>query len=259
MFQNKYAAAAGQLQELIRAHPQDAMDHATYALVLNYETKQKSALDEALKAQKIAPHDGFVLTVLTRVEDWSDDVQSAARDGAAAVKAAPSSALARAFYGEALADVGRYNDASAQLSKGADLAKKGTAYERAEVERNWANYYRDKKDYVQALNHLKLAAGAQPKWVERLLELARFSIGRQDLSAATQFLERAASLSPDDAGLREQLGDVALFAQDYDVAKSAYAAARKALTVLRRCSTSCQLTTFQMASKNFAFSFSYCR
>src|SRR5437870_8110864 len=79
----------------------------------------------------------------------------------------------------------------------------------------------------QALNHLKLAAGAQPKWVERLLELARFSIGRQDLSAATQFLERAASLSPDDAGLREQLGDVALFAQDYRVAKSAYEAALK--------------------------------
>ena len=227
MFQNKYAAAASQLQELLKAHPQDAMDHATYALVLNYETKQKPALDEALKAQKIAPHDGFVLTVLTRVEDWNDDIQSAARDGAAAIKAAPSSALARAFYGEALADVGRYDDANAQLSKGADLAKKGTAYERAEIERNWGNYYRDKKDYVQALNHLKLAAGAQPKWVERLLELARFSIGRQDLSAATQFLERAASLSPDDAGLREQLGDVALFAQDYKVAKSAYAAALK--------------------------------
>src|SRR5438128_5287172 len=203
------------------------MDHATYALVLNYETKEKPALDEARKAPKMAPHDGFVLSVLTRVEDWNDDIQSAARDREPAINAAPNSALARAFYGEALADVGRYDDASAQLSKGADLAKKGTAYERAEIERNWANYYRDKKDYVQALNHLKLAAGAQPKWVERLLELARFSIGRQDLSAATQFLERAASLSPDDAGLREQLGDVALFAQDYKVAKRAYQAALK--------------------------------
>src|SRR2546427_787810 len=119
MFQNKYAAAAGQLQELIRAHPQDAVDHATYALVLNYETKQKPALDEALKAQKLAPHDGFVLTILTRVEDWNDDIQSAARDGAAAIKAAPNSTLARAFYGEALADVGRYEDASAQLAKAA--------------------------------------------------------------------------------------------------------------------------------------------
>src|SRR5437899_4336275 len=227
MFKNKYAAATAQLQDLIRAHPQDARDHATYALVLNYETKQKPALDEALKAQKLAPKDGFVLTVLTRVEDWNNDLPSAARDGAAAVKAAPNSALARAFYGEALADVGRYDEAQQQLTKGQDLAKKGSAYDRGEVERNWSNYYRDKKDYTQALNHLKLAAGAQPRWVERLLELARFSIARQDLSAATDFLKRAATLSPDDAGLREQLGDVALFAQDYGVAKAAYEAALK--------------------------------
>jgi Tfp pilus assembly protein PilF len=227
MFENKYAAATTQLQDLIRAHPQDAKDHATYALVLNYQTKQKPALDEALKAKKLLPNDGFVLTVLTRVEDWNNDLQSAARDGAAAIKAAPTSALARAFYGEALADVGRYDEAKAQLTKGADLAKKGSAYDRGEVERNWANYYRDQKDYVQSLNHLKLAAGAQPKWVERLLELARFSIARQDLNAATDFLKRAATLSPDDAGLREQLGDVALFAQDYSVAKAAYEAALK--------------------------------
>ncbi|MDQ6714474.1 MAG: CAP domain-containing protein, partial [Candidatus Dormibacteraeota bacterium] len=227
MFENKYAAATTQLQDLIKAHPQDAKDHATYALVLNYQTKQKPALDEALKAKKLAPNDAFVLTVLTRVEDWNSDLQSAARDGAAAIKAAPNSALARAFYGEALADVGRYDEAKAQLTKGADLAKKGSAYDRAEVERNWGNYYRDKKDYPQALNHLKLAAGAQPKWVERLLELARFAIARQDLTAATDFLKRAATLWPDDAGLREQLGDVALFAQDYNVAKAAYEAALK--------------------------------
>jgi tetratricopeptide (TPR) repeat protein len=227
LFQNKYALATTQLQDLIRAHPQDARDHATYALVLNYQTKQKPALDEALKAQKLAPNDGFVLTVLTRVEDWNDDIQAAATDGAAAIKAAPSSALARAFYGEALADVGQYTEAQTQLQKGADLAKKGTDYDRAEVERNWGNYYRDRKDYTQALDHLKLAAGAQPKWVERLLELARFAIARQDLTGATQYLQRAATLSPDDAGLREQLGDVALFAYDYDVAKSAYQAALK--------------------------------
>src|SRR5437660_1793345 len=65
----------------------------------------------------------------------------------------------------------------------------------------------------------------RPNWVERLLELARFSIGRADLSGATTYLQRAASLSPDDAGIREQLGEVALFAQDYAVAKDAYTAA----------------------------------
>ena len=227
MFHNKYAAATTQLQDLIKTNSQDAKNHAAYALVLNYESKQKQALDEAFKAKKLAPNDGYVLTILTRVEDWNNQTSLAATDGANAVKNAPNSALARAFYGEALADVGRYSEAATQLKKGADLAKNGTDYDRAEVERNWGNYYRDRKDYTQALAHLKLAASDQPNWVERLLELARFSIGRQDLPGATQYLKRAASLSPDDAGLREQLGEVAIFAQDYDVAKAAYQAALK--------------------------------
>ena len=227
MFQNKYSQATTQLQDMIKQHPNDARDHATYALVLNYETKQEQALTEAKKAQQLAPNDGFVLTVLTRVQDWNNNIQAAATEGAAAIKASPSSALARAFYGEALADVGRYSDAQTQLNKGASLAKSGSDYEKAEIDRNWGNYYRDKKDYVNALNYLKLAAGAQPRWVERLLELARFSIARQDLTQATEFLQRAATLSPDDPGLREQLGEVALFAQDYGVAKSAYQAALK--------------------------------
>src|SRR6202521_2548313 len=216
MFQNKYAAASAQLQVLIKAHPQDAKDHATYALVLSYQTKLKPALDEAQAAQKLAPNDGFVLTVLTGVEDWTGALQSAPLEGAAAIKAAPNSALARAFYGEALADVSRYDEALKQLTKGADLAKKGSAYDRGEVERDLANYYRDKKDYTQELNHLRLAAGAQPSCVERLLELARFSIARQDLSGATQYLQRAATHSPDDGRSREQLGDVALFVYHYD-------------------------------------------
>lgn len=225
MFHNKYSAATAQLQDLLKSHPQDARLHAEYALVLNYQTKQQQALDQAVAAQKLAPNDGYVQTVTTRVEDWNNDLTAAATMGAAAVKTSPNSALARAFYGEALADVARYPEAKAQLQKGADLAKRGTDYERAEIERNWGNYYRDLKDYPQALIHLKLAAGDQPGWVERLLELARFSIARQDLPSATSYLQRAASLSPADAGLREQLGDVALFAQDYGVAKTAYRAA----------------------------------
>ncbi|HET9847279.1 MAG TPA: CAP domain-containing protein [Candidatus Dormibacteraeota bacterium] len=227
MFHNKYSAAATQLQDLIKIHPNDAQNHAAYALVLNYETKQKQALDEAQTAKHLAPNDGYVLTILTRVEDWNNQVSQAATDGAAAVKNAPNSALARAFFGEALADTGKYSEAQSQLTKGGELAKKGSDYDRAEVERDWSNYYRDRKDFAQALAHLKLAAGDQPNWVERLLELARFSISRQDLTGATRYLQRAATLSPEDAGLREQLGEVAIFAQDYSVAKSAYQAALK--------------------------------
>ncbi len=225
MFQNRYAAAETQLKDQIKQHPTDARPLADYALLLNYETKQKAALDEAQLALKLAPRDGYVLAVLTRVEDWNNDITAAAATGAQAVNAAPQSALARAFYGEALADVGKYSDAQTQLNTGASLAKNGSSYERAEVERNWANYYRDRQQYPEALTHLKLAAGDQPNWVERLLELARFSIGRQNLNEATTYLQRATTLSPDDAGIREQLGEVALFAQDYAVAKDAYGAA----------------------------------
>jgi uncharacterized protein YkwD/Tfp pilus assembly protein PilF len=227
MFHNKYAAADAQLQALIKSRPKDAQPHAAYALLLNYQNKQKQALAEAREAKKLDPKDGYVLTILTRVEDWNFDLQSAEADGALAIKAVPNSALARAFYGEVLADVGKYPEAKAQLEKGAQLAQRGPAYDKGEVERNWANYFRDQKDYTQALVHLKLAAGAQPGWVERLLELARFSLARQDLPAATSYLQRAADLSPDDANLREQLGDIAIFAQDYGLAKKAYTAALK--------------------------------
>ena len=226
MFQNKYSAAAARLQELIRRHPQDAQPHAAYALLLNYETRQKSALDEAQTAARLAPGDGYVLTVLTRVQDWNNNLTGALSAGTQAIKAAPTSAVAHAFYGEALADAGRYPEAARELKTAVTLAgKTGAAYDRAEAERDWANYYQDRKDYPQALTHFKLAASTQPGWVERLLELARFSINRGDLPAATSYLERTVQLSPDDAGLREQLGTVALFAQDYPVAKAAYQAA----------------------------------
>ena len=228
MFRNRYSTAAGQLQGLIKDHPRDARARAAYALLLNYESKQAAALDQVRQASDVAPDDAYVLTVLTRVQDWNRKVPEAVASGARAVRADSKSVLAHAFYGEALADQGRYDEAVAELQAATDLAaKSGSAYERAEAERNWANYYQDRKDYTQALVHFKQAANAQPDWAERLLELARFSLARQDFPAATGYLQRAADVSPDDPGLREQLGAVALFAQDYRVAKDAYTAALK--------------------------------
>ena len=228
MFRNRYSTAAGQLQGLIKDHPHDARARAAYALLLNYESKQVAALDQVRQASDLAPDDAYVLTVLTRVQDWNRKVPEAVASGARAVRADSKSVLAHAFYGEALADQGRYDEAVAELQAATDLAaKSGSAYERAEAERNWANYYQDRKDYTQALVHFKQAASAQPDWAERLLELARFSLARQDFPAATGYLQRAADVSPDDPGLREQLGAVALFAQDYRVAKDAYTAALK--------------------------------
>ncbi len=227
MFQNKYASAASQLQDLIKDRPRDARPHAAYALLLNYQQKQREALKEALAGAQLAPGDAYVLTILTRVQDWNDQFAAAVDTGGQAVKVAPQSVLARAFYAEALADLKKYEEAQAELKKAETLAAKASAYERAEVERNWANYYQSRRDYPQALTHFKQAASQQPGWVERLLELARFSLGRNDLSAATSYLKRAALLQPDDASLREELGAVALLAQDFEVAKSSFNAALK--------------------------------
>ncbi len=227
MFENKYSAAGSQLQDQIKKNPQDARAHAAYALLLNYQSRQRPALGEAQQAARLAPRDGWVLTVLTRVQDWNEQFAAATTSGAEAVKLSPQSTLAHAFYAEALADQGRFDEAQAQLKTAESLAPRSSAYDRAEVARNWGNYFRARRDYSQALDHFKQAANAQPQWVERLLELARFTIARQDLTAATGYLQRAAQLSPDDPSLREQLGEVALFGQDYQVAKSAFQAALK--------------------------------
>jgi len=64
MFHNKYAAATAQLQESLKTHPQDARLHADYALVLNYQTKQTQALEQVLAAEKIAPGDAYVETIM---------------------------------------------------------------------------------------------------------------------------------------------------------------------------------------------------
>ncbi len=225
MFQNKYSAASDQLQGLIKSQPRDARAKAAYALLLNYERKTRDALREATEALRLAPGDGYVQTILTRVQDWNDQFAAAAATGEQAVRASPQSVLARAFYGEALADLKKYDDAQVQLRQAETLAAKGSAFEKAEVQRNWANYFRARRDFAQAIVRFKLAAQEQPNWVERYLELARFSVNQQDLPGATGYLKRAAQLQPDDAVLREELGTVALFAQDYEVAKTAFAAA----------------------------------
>jgi len=223
MFHNKYAASVSEFQQLIRDHPRDAEPHAAYALLLNYELKQKDALHEALTASGLAPQNGYALTVLTRVQDWNSQFNAAAQTGGVAVKVAAHSSLAHSFYGEVLADIGNYTDAQAELKTASTLAS--TTYEKAEVERNWGNFYSQKHDYPSALNHFKAASRDQPDWIERLLELANFSINRGDLAGATGYLQRASLLAPDDPSIREELGVTALLGQDFAVAKAAYQAA----------------------------------
>jgi hypothetical protein len=46
--------------------------------VLNYQTKQTQALEQVLAAEKIAPGDAYVETIVTRVRDWNNDLAAAA-------------------------------------------------------------------------------------------------------------------------------------------------------------------------------------
>jgi len=229
MFGNRYADAAREYQEVLRARPRDGPAHAHFALFLDYLHSASAALAEARRAAAYAPRDGYTLTVLTRALDWGNRFQEAAQAGARAVGADPRSALAHAMYGEALADVGRFDDARSELTRAESLASRGgrSAYEKAEVARNWANFYRQQGDRSAEAQQLGRALAAQPRWIERSLELARFHLARNppDLPRAIEYLQRGIALQPRDARLREDVGEIALFAHDYATAKGALEAA----------------------------------
>jgi tetratricopeptide (TPR) repeat protein len=227
LYSNRYLEAAREYQMVVAAHPDDPAAHAHLALFANYLTDHTTALAQARYAVDLAPDDGYALTVLTRVLDWSRSYDDAVLYGARATRAQPSSVLAHAFYGEALADAGRTEEARQELARAEALLTKSrrSAYERAEVARNWANYYQRQGQPVEEARELQRALAAQPDWVERTLELARYHLAHQNLDKATEYLQRSAALQPKDPSLREEVGLVAIFAQDYDTAKQAFGGA----------------------------------
>ncbi len=227
MFGNRYGDAAREYQQVLRARPRDGQAHAHFALFLDYLHSGSAALVEARRAAALAPRDGYTLLVLTRTLDWGNHFREAAQAGAQAVRADPSSALAHAMYGEALADLGRFDDARSELTRAESLAaKRGrSAYEKAEVARNWANFYRQQGDRDAEAQQLERALAGQPRWIERSLELARFYLSRNDLPRTIDYLQRGVALQPRDVRLREEVGEIALFAQDYATAKGGLEAA----------------------------------
>ena len=107
MFHNKYAAATAQLQDSLKAHPQDARLHANYALVLNYQTKQQQALEQALAAQKLAPNDGYIQAIVTRVQDWNNQLTAPDTAGAGAGMTGSRSRRSQPYHGAGVAhDIG---------------------------------------------------------------------------------------------------------------------------------------------------------
>ena len=227
-FANHYTDAEKAYVAFLKASPRSALGHAHYALFLNYARRFNDARAHADSAQALAPHDGYVLAVATRVMDWtakSDaDLQAAAAAGATAVKYAPAQSLAHIFYGEALADTGLGDQATRELATAETLAG-GSVYARSEIERERANLARDQGDKTAELQHLLAARTRQPGWAERTRELAEYYFANnRDTEAVTEF-RHAVDLAPEDAALRITLGDVALERQDLALADEAFAGA----------------------------------
>lgn len=191
------ASSGSQIQAHARAH---------YATLLDYLDRFPQALDQAQQAVQ-ALDDSDTEGRLTRALDWGEDIPGAIAAGGRAVAAKPVVPLSRVYYSEALADGGRYADARAQLLLAEAAAS--DPYTRAEVEREWANYYRGKGDPLEELNHLELSVKAQPGFPERTIELARHDYVVGKGSDAGTLLERVARQHPKDYGLANVIADTA--------------------------------------------------
>ena len=161
--------------------------HSHLAVLLAYESRFADAVAEATAGVQSQP-DSANLARLTRAYDWAGDVAPALDTGARSVKAAAVDPLAHVYYSEALSDAGRYSDAERELKAAASTVK--DAYARAELNREWGNYYRGKGDAQQALNYIQLAQKVQPDFPERTIELARFDYARKKPDVARSLLEK---------------------------------------------------------------------
>ncbi|MGH7698809.1 MAG: tetratricopeptide repeat protein, partial [Candidatus Dormibacteria bacterium] len=183
LFKGDYLGAEAGYRKL--AGGGDAHARAHLALLLAYESRYQESLAVAQQAVA-ARSDSEDLAILTRARDWAQDYDGALQSGAAALRAKPVSPLAHPFYAEVLADSGLYTAARRQLRLGQASAR--DRYARSEVDREWANLYRDEGDTAQELNYFQLSQRAQPAFPERTLELVRYEyqVGRS--SAARTLL-----------------------------------------------------------------------
>ena len=226
-FANKYSQADAGYRRYIGDHASDSTGHTDYALFLNYNHRFVEAQSQAQTAVALAPSSAIATAVEARIRDWSAqgavDVKAAVALGARAVKLGPRSALAHAFYSEALADNGDTAAAQVQLEAAAPLA--ASTYEKSEVERERSNLAFAQSDKPGQLTHLLAAQKLQPGWAERTRELAEYYFGSGELDKAKEQFKQAIAMAPQEAALRVTLGSVALVEQDIAVAQEAYAAA----------------------------------
>ncbi|MGH7777445.1 MAG: hypothetical protein ACREPI_09765, partial [Candidatus Dormibacterales bacterium] len=148
--------------------------------------------------------DSLDLGVLARARDCAQDYDGALAAGASAVAAEPVNPLARAFFSEALADAGLYSRSRAQLVQAGQAP--ADAYTRSEVERDWANLYRDEGDAQQELNHVQVPFDAVETWADSVYH--RYPLLDTSASGAGFGTARAGTFSVEvmDIGLRAPAG-----------------------------------------------------
>lgn len=188
LFAGDYDGAEARYLTLIRQEVPGASAH--YSTLLAYEARLQEAVAQA-RAAVAQQADSDSLGRLARALDWSEDVSGAVVAGARAVQGGTVTPLAHVFYSEALADVGRFSDAEREL-RTAERAVTG-GYERSELDREWANLYRDRGQYQSELNYLELALKDLPSFPERQLELARYHYANQKPAAAQAILDKLAA------------------------------------------------------------------
>ena len=222
-FGGDYTGAERDYQALLRSAVPGAAAH--YALLLAYESRFKEALAQA-QAGVQQRADSPSLARLTRAFDWAQDIPSALAAGQRAVSTKPVDPLAHIFYAEALADAGRFDEAESELRAAEDMDPPD-AYTQAELDREWANYWRDRGDDQQELNYTELAAKVQPKFPERRLEIVRYEYSKQNQDAARTALDAIGKDYSTHYWVLVGAGDAAFLGADFQTAVDFYQRAAK--------------------------------
>jgi Cysteine-rich secretory protein family len=223
LFAGDYDGAEAAYRSLAESGVAGAAAHLS--TLLAYENRFSEAITQAQAAVALKA-DSDSLARLTRALDWGQDIDGALDAGAKAVAARPVEALAHVFYSEALADSGQYDAAQRELRTAEDMG--GDAYVQAEIDREWANYYRSHGDSQSELNYTELAVKAQPRFPERQLDLIRFDYGNQRQDAARKLTDKLLAPHMKSYPLLVASADSALVGGDADRAASLYRAAATA-------------------------------
>lgn len=220
LYAGNYDGAEADYRSLATANVPGAASHLS--TLLAYENRFEEAITEA-QAGVAVRSDSDSLARLTRALDWSQDVDGAVAAGAKAVAAKPVEPLAYAFYSEALADAGRFDEARRALYTAESMG--GDAYAQAEVDREWANYYRAHGDLESELNYTELGVKAQPRFPERQLDLIRYDYGNQRPDIAGALTDKLLAASGKNYRIVVAAADAALVGGDLNRAPALYSAA----------------------------------